>query len=67
MEKKTFEENIKELEEIIQDFENNSNLDLDLSIEKYSKALELIKNAEKLLSEAEGKITILKQEEKIEE
>lgn len=66
MAKKSFESNINELEEIIREFENNQ-LDLDESIKKYSKALDLIKASEKLLTEAEGKITVLKEKEEVSE
>ena len=46
MEKKVkFEEKIKNLEEIINDLENGE-IDLDESIEKYTKAMKLIKECD---------------------
>lgn len=57
--KKTFEEAIDELEEIVYKLES-SELPLDETIEKYKYASGLIKHCEKLLSEAEAGIKQIK-------
>ena len=59
MTKKTFEEAITELEEIVYKLES-SELPLDETIDKYKQADELIKCCEKLLSEAEAGIKQIK-------
>ena len=51
----TYEENIKEIDEILQKFETES-LSLDDSIAEYEKAIKLIKESEKLLEAGEGKV-----------
>ncbi len=51
----TFEENIKELETIIEELEKGE-IDLDSSIEKYTKAMKLISTCEKKLNEVEEKV-----------
>ena len=53
--KQTYEENIKEIDEILQKFETES-LSLDDSIAEYEKAIKLIKESEKLLEAGEGKV-----------
>lgn len=55
MAKKTYEDNLKELEEIMRQFETNE-LTLDETLSKYQKALNLIKEMEKTLNEAQGKL-----------
>ncbi len=53
--KQTYEENIKEIDEILQKFETEL-LSLDDSIAEYEKAIKLIKESEKLLEAGEGKV-----------
>ena len=53
-----FEETMKELEEIVQELEKGE-LNLDDSIQKFEKGMELTKSASKYLEDAEKKITIL--------
>ena len=53
--KQTYEENVKEIDEILQKFETES-LSLDDSIAEYEKAIKLIKESEKLLEAGEGKV-----------
>ena len=53
--KKNFEERIVEIDEIIEKLENGE-LSLDDSIKEYEKAINLIKESEKLLEAAEGKV-----------
>ena len=56
MEKETkFEENLKELENIIKELETGE-IDLDSSIEKYTKAMKLVSTCEKKLNEVEEKV-----------
>ncbi len=50
-----FEENLKELETIINELENGE-IDLDSSIEKYTKAMKLVSTCEKKLNEVEEKV-----------
>ena len=50
-----FENNLKELETIIQELENGE-IDLDSSIEKYTKAMKLVSTCEKKLNEVEEKV-----------
>lgn len=52
---KTFEENLLEVDEIISRFESGE-MDLDLSIKEYEKAMKLLKRSSDLLEKAEGKI-----------
>ena len=58
MEKLTFEESIKELEQLVKDLEGTE-LTLDESIEKFEKGMKLSKHCSKLLESAEKKITLL--------
>lgn len=53
---KKFEDKMKELETIINDLENG-NTDLDASIKKYTKAMELVKQCDEELKNAEAKIS----------
>lgn len=50
-----FEEKMQELEKIINELENGE-IDLDLSIEKYTKAMKLVNECEKKLTEIEEKV-----------
>lgn len=62
-----FEENIQGLEQIVQDLEKGE-LNLEDSIKKFEKGIELSKKCNEILENAEKKITILiKKEDKIEE
>ena len=62
MEKLTFEESIKELEQLVKDLEGTE-LTLDESIEKVEKGMKLSKHCSKLLESAEKKITLLIEKE----
>ena len=62
MEKLTFEESIKELEQLVKDLEGTE-LTLDESIEKCEKGMKLSKHCSKLLESAEKKITLLIEKE----
>lgn len=53
-----FETQIKELEAIINDLENG-NIGLEESIEKYTKAMQLVKQCDQKLNEIEEKVTKL--------
>ena len=55
MSKNTFENNLEELDKIIKKLESGE-LNLDESIKEYEVAMKLIKEASKVLNEAEGKI-----------
>ncbi len=56
MEKKEkFEDKIKELEQIINDLESD-NIDLDDSIDKYTKAMKLVKECDEKLKNAEEQV-----------
>ena len=55
---KTFEEMIKNLEEISQDLENGD-LSLDKSMEKFEEGMKLSKKCSEILENAEKKIKIL--------
>ena len=52
---KTFEENLQEIDEIIARFESGE-MDLDISIKEYERAMRLLKKSSELLEKAEGKI-----------
>lgn len=56
--KKSFEEQIAELEKIINELENG-NLNLDDSVEKFEEGMKISKQCNKMLEEAEKKITVL--------
>ncbi len=55
---KSFEESMQELEKIVQELENND-LNLDESVKKFEDGMEISKKCNKILEEAEKKITIL--------
>lgn len=55
MSEKTFEENMSELQSIVEKLENG-NVNLDDAIEEFQKAMELIKNCDSKLKEAEDTI-----------
>ena len=52
---KTFEENMTELQEIVEKLENG-NVNLDDAVEEFQKAMELIRNCDNKLKEAEDTI-----------
>jgi len=62
IEKMSFEESIKKLEEIIKELENE-NISLQESIEKFEMGIKLSSNCLKKLNEAEGKIEELTKSE----
>ena len=67
MAKIKFEDKVKELEEIINELENGD-IDLDDSINKYTKAMALISECDKELKDIEQKVNfILKNDDKMEE
>ena len=67
MAKANFEENINKLETIVADLEKGD-LNLDDSVKKFEEGIKISKECNKMLEEAEKKITILLQEDdKIEE
>ena len=55
---KKFEENIQELETIINELESGE-VDLDTSIEKYTKAMSLVKSCDDKLNDAKDSIAKL--------
>ena len=60
-EKISFEENIEKLEKIVTDLEKG-NLNLDDSLKKFEEGMKISKDCNKILEEAEKKITILLEE-----
>ena len=58
MAKENFEESMKKLESIVTELET-SNLSLDESVSKFEEGMKLSKQCNKMLEEAEKKITIL--------
>ena len=60
--KKSFEEQIQELEKIINELENG-NLNLDISVIKFEEGMKISKECNKMLENAEKKITILLNDE----
>ncbi len=60
--KKNFEEQIQELEKIINELENG-NLNLDDSMIKFEEGMKISKECNKMLENAEKKITILLNDE----
>ena len=62
MENKTYEESMKELEQVVKDLESGE-LSLDESIKKFEKGMELSKHCSSLLEDAEKKITLLIEKE----
>ena len=55
-----FEDKIKELESIINDLESD-NIDLDDSIDKYTKAMKLVKYCDEKLKNAEEQVSKIKE------
>ncbi len=53
-----FEESMKKLEDIVIELENG-NLNLDESVNKFEEGMKIAKQCNKILEEAEKKITIL--------
>lgn len=51
-----FEDKMKELETIIDELENGT-LDLEVSIDKYTRAMKLIKECNEQLTDVENKVT----------
>lgn len=60
--KKSFEEQIQELEKIISELENGK-LNLDESVVKFEEGMKISKECNKMLENAEKKITILLNDE----
>ena len=56
-----FEENMEKLEKIVQELEKGE-LNLDESIKKFEEGMQVSKECNKMLEEAEKKITILLEE-----
>lgn len=52
-EKRTFEESIKDLEQVVRDLENKD-ISLDDAVKKYQAGLRLAKECHKMLEEAEA-------------
>lgn len=61
MAKENFEENMEKLEGIVNELENG-NLNLEDSISKFEEGIQLSKKCNKMLEDAEKKITILLEE-----
>ena len=61
MEKISFEENMENLEKIVTELEKG-NLNLDDSVKKFEEGMKISKECNKMLEEAEKKITILLEE-----
>lgn len=57
-EKKTFEQSISELEEIVSRLESGS-VTLDESLSLFEKGIKLSKNCQKMLDSAEKKVSVL--------
>ena len=57
-EKISFEDNMEKLEKIVTDLEKG-NLNLDDSVKKFEEGMKISKECNKILEEAEKKITIL--------
>ncbi len=60
--KKTFEEQMKVLENIVNELEKG-NLNLDESVAKFEEGMNISKECNKILEQAEKKITILLQDD----
>ena len=56
--KDNFEDTIKQLENIVNELENDE-LDLDTSVKKFEKGMELSEKCTKILEDAEKRISIL--------
>ena len=62
MKEQTYEESMKELEQLVKDLESG-NLTLDESIKKFEKGIKLSKYCSSLLEDAEKKISVLIEKE----
>lgn len=62
MKEQTYEESIKELEQLVKDLESGD-LSLDESIKKFEKGMKLSKHCSSLLEDAEKKISVLIEKE----
>lgn len=62
MKNQTYEESMKELEQVVKELESGE-LTLDESIKKFEKGMELSKHCNSLLEDAEKKITLLIEKE----
>lgn len=60
--KKSFEENIEDLEKIVSELESGD-LNLDDSVSKFEEGIKISKECNKILEDAEKKITILLNED----
>ena len=58
MEKRSFEENMEKLENIVKELEEG-NLDLEKSVEKFEEGMKISKTCNEMLEDAEKKISIL--------
>jgi exodeoxyribonuclease VII small subunit len=63
MAKQTFEDKIKELEEILNELENNKEISLDTSLSLYEKGIKLIKECTRTIEDAQKKIENISTEE----
>ena len=61
MDKKSFEENMEELENIVKELEEG-NLNLEKSVEKFEEGMKISKACNEMLEDAEKKISILLEE-----
>lgn len=62
MKEQTYEESMKELEQVVKDLESGD-LSLDESIKKFEKGMKLSKHCSSLLEDAEKKISVLIEKE----
>lgn len=62
MKEQTYEESMKELEQVVKDLESGE-LSLDESIKKFEKGMKLSKHCNSLLEDAEKKISVLIEKE----
>lgn len=62
MKEQTYEESMKELEQLVKDLESGD-LSLDESIKKFEKGMKLSKHCSSLLEDAEKKISVLIEKE----
>ena len=61
MGKRSFEENMEELENIVKELEEG-NLNLEKSVEKFEEGMKISKTCNEMLEDAEKKISILLEE-----
>ena len=61
MDKRSFEENMEELENIVKELEEG-NLNLEKSVEKFEEGMKISKTCNEMLEDAEKKISILLEE-----